>query len=179
MMVTGSRMRQIGWLASVGLCVGVFAVLTFNVHAVRSEVLLAERQIIALERETMLLETEFQTRASQHQLATWNAVEFGYEAPRADQYIDGERQLASLGLPAAPNAPSPIRVARADAPAQSASGRDRTEMVSPISGQPITLASTRGDANAGSTFSNAFGDFLVEASPIRAAQAQTPREAGE
>jgi hypothetical protein len=33
--------------------------------------------------------------------------------------------------------------------------------------------------DAGSTFSEAFGDFLVEASPIRAAQAQTPREAAE
>lgn len=182
MMVTGSRMRQIGWLASVGLCVGIFAVLSFNVSAVKSEVLLAERKIVALERETLLLETEFQTRASQRQLANWNAVEFGYEAPRADQYIDGERQLASLGLPASPGAPSPIRVARADAPndgKSATSGQSRQEMVSPISGQPITLASVNTQGDLVSSFSDAFGDFLVEASPIRAAQAQTPREAAE
>ena len=182
MMVTGSRMRQIGWLASVGLCVGVFAVLSFNVSAVKSEVLLAERQIVALERETLLLETEFQTRASQRQLAAWNAVEFGYEAPRADQYIDGERQLASLGQPASPDAPSPIRVARAEqsAPGQQASSdKPRREMVSPISGEAITLAAANVERSAGSSFADAFGDFLVEASPIRAANAQTPREAAE
>lgn len=182
MMVTGSRMRQIGWLASVGLCVGIFALLSFNVSAVKSEVLLAERKIVALERETLLLETEFQTRASQRQLAAWNAVEFGYEAPRADQYIDGERQLAALGQPASPNAPSPIRVARADVPAQGTQGSTESpkrEMVSPISGEAITLASASTEASASSAFSDAFGDFLVEASPIRAAQAKTPREAAE
>lgn len=182
MMVTGSRMRQIGWLASVGLCVGIFAVLSFNVHAVKSEVLLAERQIVSLERETKLLETEFETRASQRQLAAWNAVEFGYEAPRADQYIDGERQLAKLGQPASPNAPAPIRVARADIPAQagqSSTAKPRKDMVSPISGEAITLVAAQVERDAGSTFTDAFGDFLVEASPIRAAQAKTPGEAPE
>ena len=181
-MVTGSRMRQIGWLASVGLCVGVFAVLSFNVSAVKSEVLLAERKLVALERETLLLETEFETRASQRQLAMWNAVDFGYEAPRADQYIDGERQLASLGQPSAPDAPSPIRVARADMADEAAPGKPdepRQEMVSPISGQAITLAATQRDRNSGSGFTEAFGDFLVDASPIRAAQAQTVREGAE
>lgn len=182
MMVTGSRMRQIGWLASVGLCVGIFAVLSFNVHAVKSEVLLAERQIVSLERQTMLLETEFETRASQHQLATWNAVEFGYEAPRADQYIDGERQLASLGLPASPGAPSPVRVARAEvteAGQPASADKPRQEMKSPISGQTITLAAANTGTDSTSSFTDAFGDFLIEASPIRSAQASTRREAAE
>lgn len=172
MIATGSRMRQIGWIASLGLCIGIFMILSFNVHAVKSEVQLAERKIVALERENQMLETEFQTRASQRQLANWNAVEFGYEAPRADQYLEGERQLASLGLPVAPGAPSPIRVARADTgdgAAQVSSG----EMVSPLTGEKITLASADMEMDAAETFTDAFGDFLVEASPIRAAQAQT------
>jgi len=172
MMVTGSRMRQIGWIASLGLCIGIFMVLSFNVHAVKSEVSLAERSIVALERENLLLETEFQTRASQRQLANWNAVEFGYEAPRADQYVDGQRQLASLGQPQAPGAPAPIRVARADAGDDSAP-MPANEMVSPLTGEPITLASASIEVDAGTTFTDAFGDFLIEASPIRAAQAQT------
>ncbi len=172
MIVTGSRMRQIGWIASLALCIGIFMVLSFNVHAVKSEVLLAERKIVALERETQMLETEFETRASQRQLANWNAVEFGYEAPRADQYLDGERQLASLGLPQAPGAPSPIRVARADT-GDNVAPVSTAEMVSPLTGEPITLASASVEMDAAETFTDAFGDFLVEASPIRAAQAQT------
>lgn len=172
MITAGSRIRQMGWFAVLAACVALFAVLSFNVHAVKSEVLLAERSIIALERETLVLETEFQSRASQRQLAEWNAVELGYEAPRADQYLDNERQLASLGLPAGPDAPSPIRVARADLDAADSGKR---EMVSPITGAPVTLASLSTEEDAGAVFTDAFGDFLVEASPIRSANAQTGR----
>lgn len=171
MMVTGSRMRQVGWLASLGLCLGLFMVLSFHVYTVKNEVLLAERKLVALERQTTLLEIEFQTRSNQRQLATWNTVEFGMEAPRADQYLDGERQLASLGQPVAPGAPDPIRVARSELPGRAG----RQGMVSPLSGEPVTLAATASNADSGSALSNALGDFVGEASPIGAAKAQTPR----
>ncbi len=170
MIATGSRIRQIGWVAVLATCVALFAVLSFNVHAVKSEVQLAERKVIALERETLLLETEFQTRASQRQLAEWNAVELGYRAPRADQYLENNRQLASLGMPRGPDAPDPIRVARADLSGADAVPR---EMVSPLTGEPITLASVNASEDAGAVFTEAFGEFLIEASPIRAANAQT------
>ncbi len=171
MIANGSRIRQIGWVAVLATCIALFAVLSVNVHAVKSEVSLAERQIIALERETLMLETEFQTRASQRQLSEWNAVELGYEAPRADQYLDNDRQLASLGQPLGPDAPAPIRVARADLDSADAEPR---AMVSPLTGAPITLASVGASEDAGAVFTEAFGEFLIEASPIRAANAQTP-----
>ena len=106
-MMTSTQARSLGWAAVLAICFAAVVVLSFKVHAVRSEVLLAERQLIALQRETILLETEFETRASQRQLAEWNAVEFGYSAPRAGQFLDGERQLASLGEVRGPDAPSP------------------------------------------------------------------------
>ena len=109
-----TRIRQIGWLVVLAACVAAFLALTFRVNAVKSEVRLIERQIIAAERSKLMLETEFQTRASQHQLAAWNQVEFGYSAPRADQYVEHERQLAALGTPRGLGAPQPIRVAKAD-----------------------------------------------------------------
>ena len=169
-MMTTTQAKQLGWAAVLAICLALFVVLSLRVQAVHSEVLLAERQIVALKRQTLLLETEFETRASQRQLAGWNAVEFGFEAPRADQYLDGERQLAALGQPLGPGAPSPIRVARADIgdnPQQ-----DRA-MVSPITGEALTLASADEEADAGAMFTDAFGDFLIEASPIRAANAKT------
>ena len=110
-MFQSSRVRQIGWLLALGACLAALLALTFKVNAVKSEVRLVERQIIAAEHSKLMLETEFQTRASQHQLAAWNQVEFGYSAPRADQYIEQERQLAALGTPRGINAPQPIRVA--------------------------------------------------------------------
>ena len=109
-----TRIRQIGWLVVLAACIAAFLALTFRVNAVKSEVRLIERQIIAAERSKLMLETEFQTRASQHQLAAWNQVEFGYSAPRADQYVEHERQLAALGTPRGLGAPQPIRVAKAD-----------------------------------------------------------------
>ncbi len=173
-----SQMRSLGWAAVLAVCAALFVLLSLRVHAVKSEVLLAERQIIALKRESLLLETEFETRASQRQLVEWNAVEFGFAAPRADQFLDGERQLASLGQPRVPGAPAQIRLARADAagaadqapPARSTAAA----MVSPLSGEKVTLASARGEADAGAMFADAFGDFLIEASPIRPARAQGP-----
>ncbi|BDI60468.1 hypothetical protein [Qipengyuania nanhaisediminis] len=176
MIVTGSRIRQIGWAAALAACIALFAVLSFNVHAVRSEVLLAEREIIALERETLMLETEFQTRASQRQLAEWNAVELGYTAPRADQYLDNNRQLASLGQPLGPDAPAPIRTLRTEL--ARADGEPRA-MVSPVTGKPVTLASVAASEDAGAVFTEAFGDFLIEASPIRPANARTVTSFGD
>lgn len=172
-MMTTTQMRSLGWAALLAICVGMFVVLSLRVHSVHSEVQLAERKIVSLKRETLLLETEFQTRASQRQLANWNSVEFGYEAPRADQYLDNERQLASLGQPRSPGAPQPIRVARADVADASGAEREPREMVSPLTGEAITLASAAVQADGGAVFASAFGDFLIEASPIRAANART------
>jgi hypothetical protein len=170
-MISSTNARSLGWMAVLALCFALVVILSFKVHAIKSEVLLAERQVIALERETLLLETEFETRASQRQLAAWNAVEFGYEAPRARQFLDGERQLASLGVQRGPDAPAPIMLARAE----TADGASAAEapMRSPVSGAKVTLASAANEKDAGEVFSDAFGDFLIEASPIRPAQAQT------
>lgn len=171
-MMTGIQARSLGWMAVLAMCMAAVTILSFKVHAVKSEVLLAEREILALKRETLLLETEFETRASQRQLAAWNAVEFGYEAPRADQFLDGERQLASLGQRRGPDAPAPIMLARADVDGDSAPV-ETAPMRSPVSGAKVTLASAASEKNAGQVFTEAFGDFLIEASPIRPAQAQT------
>ncbi len=113
MNLTRDRVRSIGWAFILTVCAAMTLALTFRVNAVKSQVRLAERQIVALRQEKMFLETEFETRANQQSLKTLNDVEFGYEAPTAGQYIEGERQLAALGKPRAPGAPAPIRVATA------------------------------------------------------------------
>ncbi len=142
-----SRIRQIGWLALLAVCLALFVALTFRVNAVKSEVVRAERTIVALERETRRLETEYQTRANQQQLATWNKVEFGYDTPRADQFMETERQLAELGEGRAPGAPAPIRVARAPDPRADDAGDENPiiAMVSPLTGLPETAPAE--DAN--------------------------------
>ncbi|HSJ95503.1 MAG TPA: hypothetical protein VLC53_00430 [Myxococcota bacterium] len=132
-MTPHSRIRRIGWIAALATCTALYLALHLKVHSVRSEVIAAERQIVALEQRKLLLETEFETRANQLQLAAWNTIDFGYTAPTASQFLESERQLASFGSPRAADAPEPIRVA-------GATGADEPAfptLVSPLTGRPI------------------------------------------
>ncbi len=141
MNLTRDRMRSIGWAAVLLTCFTFTVVLTFKVNAVKSEVRLAERQILAVKQDKLLLETEFETRANQQQLRSLNQVEFGYQAPAAGQYLEGERQLANLGKARGADAPSPIRVAKADAPSGPAA---LPEMVNPLTGKAMAAEPARG-----------------------------------
>jgi hypothetical protein len=135
-MTPGSRLRQASWIATLLVCSALFVALTLRVNAVKSEVRLAERRIVSLEQEKMLLETEFETRANQQQLSAWNNVDFGYRAPGADQFLETERQLAALGTPRPKGAPQPIRVAGAST---GDGERPFPVMVSPITGNPVAI----------------------------------------
>ena len=97
MNLTQDRLRSIGWAAVLLFCFTLTMVLTFKVNAVKSQVRLTERQIAATKQQKLFLETEFEARANQQQLKSLNDVEFGYQAPTAGQYLEGERQLAALG----------------------------------------------------------------------------------
>ncbi len=136
-MTPHSRIRRIGWIAALATCSALYLMLHLKVHSVMSDVIRAERQIVALEQHKLLLETEFETRSNQLQLAAWNRVDFGYTAPSAAQFLENERQLASFGGPRAKGAPEPIRVAGAgggeDSPAF-------PELISPLTGEPLDTA---------------------------------------
>jgi hypothetical protein len=110
-MTPHARFRRMGWIAVLALLIGLTVALHFKVHAVHSDVVRAERRIVALEQEKLLLQTEFETRASQQQLAAWNRVDFGYTAPTADQFLEGEHQLAALGPMMLPGFSNPVQFA--------------------------------------------------------------------
>ena len=131
-MTPQSRIRRIGWFAALAVCLVLYAMLHLKVHAVHSQVIRSERQIVALEQQNVLLETEFETRSNQLQLAAWNRVDFGYVAPTAGQFLEGELQLAQFGSPRAAGAPEPIRVAGAGGEAP-----HYPKLVSPLTGKPI------------------------------------------
>lgn len=135
-MTSHGRIRRIGWIAALATCTAFYLMLHLKVHSVRSEVVGAERQIVALEQQKILLETEFETRSNQLQLAAWNRVDFGYVAPSAEQFLENERTLASFGSPRAVGAPAPIRVA-------GGTGEESPEfprLVSPLTGNPLDEA---------------------------------------
>ena len=96
---------------------------------------------MALQDQKTILETEFETRSNQQQLATWNDVDFGYKAPTASQYLEGERQLAQFGTPRAKGAPEPIMVA--NAPSTKGEGSSFAAMVPPIAGEAMAAEVSR------------------------------------
>lgn len=133
MNLTQDRVRSIGWAFVLTVCLAFTVALTLRVNAVKGQVVETERKIVSMKQDIQFLQIEFQTRANQQQLAALNDVEFGYVAPGAGQYIEGERQLAALGRPRAPGAPSPIRMAHAVDGSQSS---PLVAMVSPLTGKP-------------------------------------------
>lgn len=163
----GSRLRHASWAAALSAALGLFMALTFHVNAIKSDVRLAERRIVALEREKMRLETEFESRASQRQLAEWNAVEFGYVAPRAGQFLDSEAELASLGAPRGVDAPRPIRVARAAPPPVPDDAL--SDWVSPLSGKPmaetVSESAAQGARQVATAGAASLAERLAESSP--------------
>ena len=144
MRLTRDRIRSVGWVAVLTVCGALTMGLTLRVNAVKSQVRLAERQIVSLQRQKTMLETEFETRANQQQLKALNDVEFGYQAPSAGQYLEGERQLAVLSKPRGPNAPAPIRVASA----VDAAPQGLANLISSVSAKARELQSS-GDNPAG------------------------------
>ena len=131
MNLTQDRLRSIGWFSVLLICFTFTVMLTFKVNAVKSQVRLTERKIAATKQQKLFLETEFEARANQQQLKSLNDVEFGYQAPTAGQYLEGERQLAALGKPRGADAPSPIRVASATVT------EEVPAMVSPLTGKAM------------------------------------------
>ncbi len=144
--MTRSRLRSIGWAMILGLCFALTIALTFRVNAVKSQVRLSERKIVALRMEKGLLETEFETRANQQQLRSLNEVEFGYQAPTAGQYLENERELAMLGKPSAPDAPDMIRVAQAGAGDAQSGDSLLPAMVNPLTGKALAAEATPAEA---------------------------------
>tara|TARA_A100001391_G_scaffold114330_2_gene77205 strand:- start:25634 stop:26170 length:537 start_codon:yes stop_codon:yes gene_type:complete len=146
-MTTPARYRRFGWLAALSVCLLLYVMLHLKVNAVHSDVVRAEREIVRLERANMMLETEFLTRSNQVQLARLNRINFGFRAPEASQFIDGERQLARFSKPRSNDAPAPIRLA----------GLTSTDgvpafpkLVSPLTGEPLDAALVKGEPPAGS-----------------------------
>lgn len=134
MNLTRDRIQSIGWLTVLLVCLALTVALSLRVNAVKGRLHDTERRIVSVQRSIDFLETEFQTRSNQQQLKEINEVEFGYLAPTADQYIEGERQLAALGTARGPGAPEPIRYASAEPVTGDGSDSPIMAMVSPVTG---------------------------------------------
>ena len=97
------RLRPIGWVAGVAGAALSFYLVSLQVAAERTALESVERRIAVTQRQIRHLETEFSARASLRQLEAYNNEVLALAAPKVDQYLTNEVQLASYvpgeGLP--------------------------------------------------------------------------------
>lgn len=86
----------LGKLVAVGVMAPAFYLVISQGAAERGRVEAVERSIVQARKDIRALETEFDTRANMAQLERWNGDVLALAAPRAEQYVSGEHQLASL-----------------------------------------------------------------------------------
>jgi hypothetical protein len=150
MLMAARKLQGIGLVLLVLLFAMALYPVSLKVAATRSELTRIERQIDRTQANIRYLESELAVRASMRQLEQWNADSFGYSAPSASQYLESERQLASLdGLPRARGANdvapvlmamvSPVGVSPAgtSAPASAAAEKPAAK---PAAEKPVVLA---------------------------------------
>ena len=96
MLMAARKLQGIGLVLLVLIFAMMLYPVSLKVAATRSELTRIERDIIRARDNIRYLESELAVRASMRQLEQWNADAFGYSAPDAGQYLESERQLASL-----------------------------------------------------------------------------------
>ena len=96
MLMAARKLQGIGLVLLVLIFAMMLYPVSLKVAATRSELTRIERDIVQARDNIRYLESELAVRASMRQLEQWNADAFGYSAPDAAQYLESERQLASL-----------------------------------------------------------------------------------
>ena len=142
MLMAARKLQGIGLVLLVLIFAMMLYPVSLKVAATRSELTRIERQIDRTRDNIRYLESELAVRASMRQLEQWNAETFGYSAPNADQYLENERQLASLdGLPRArgANEVAPVLMAMVSPVAVPDAPR-ASPVAKPVADKPIILA---------------------------------------
>lgn len=119
-MIAVKRLQSLFWVLLVALGALATYLVSLGVGTERNELMRVRARIEAARADIRYLETEFGARASMRQLERWNAEDFLYTTPTAQQYLEGERALARLdGIQ--PNGPAyvapPVMVAMVETPA--------------------------------------------------------------
>ena len=141
MLMAARKLQGIGLVLLVLIFAMMLYPVSLKVAATRSELTRIERDIVQARDNIRYLESELAVRASMRQLEQWNADAFGYSAPDAAQYLENERQLASLDrLPRARGAGEvvPVLMAMVSPVAVPAAPKESPVANTPAAAKPAT-----------------------------------------
>lgn len=91
-----SGFKGFGWLLGIAVVSPACYMVSSQVAAERGRVEAVEMAILDARKDIRALETEFDTRANLAQLERWNGDILSLSAPRPEQYVSSDAQLASL-----------------------------------------------------------------------------------
>lgn len=143
MLMAARKLQGIGLVLLVLIFAMMLYPVSLKVAATRSELTRIERQIDRTRDNIRYLESELAVRASMRQLEQWNADTFGYSAPDAGQYLESERQLASLDrLPRVRGAGevTPVLMAMVSPVAVPAAPKESPVAAKPAATRPVVAA---------------------------------------
>jgi len=103
-MIAMKRLKGLGWIALGFLAAIACYLVSLQVAIERNKLGDVNASILAAKRDIRQLETEFTTRASLRQLERWNGEVLALSAPGSAQFINDERQLASMDFDLRPDA---------------------------------------------------------------------------
>lgn len=91
-----SGFKGFGWLLGIAIVSPTCYMVSSQVAAERGRVEAVEMAILDAKKDIRTLETEFDTRANLAQLERWNGDILSLSAPRPEQYVSSDAQLAAL-----------------------------------------------------------------------------------
>lgn len=89
-MIAVKRLQSLFWVLLVALGALATYLVSLGVGTERNELMRVRARIEAARADIRYLETEFGARASMRQLERWNAEDFLYTTPTAQQYLEGK-----------------------------------------------------------------------------------------
>ena len=90
------RFRAVAWSLGISTAATGLYLISGQVAAERGRLEATETRIALVHADMRRLQTELGTRASQRQLEQWNGEVLALSTPKANQFLQGRLQLASL-----------------------------------------------------------------------------------
>ncbi len=90
------KFRSVTWAAAVASAALTCYLISHRVSAERTSLEEVEGDIEQARRDILALDTEFETRSRMSQLERWSRRDLNLESPSAEQFLEGEIELAAL-----------------------------------------------------------------------------------
>jgi hypothetical protein len=158
------RFRAVAWSLGISAAATGLYLISLQVAAERGRLEATETKIMLVNADMRRLNTELGTRGSQRQLEQWNGEVLALSAPKANQYLQGKVQLASLDGATLDRVAGPAQLIAVNATVQKPTPR----MAPPVMTNPAPTAAAASNLH--------YATYTPDAQPVGRAAAPVVRK---